>query len=318
VARGANGEPMSRSYVAPTTIAEALTALSGGARPVAGGTDLVVGARQGKAPLPDALLAIHRIEALRGISDGADGALRLGALATHLEIVGHAVVRERFTALADASAIVGSHATRAQGTIGGNVMNASPAMDAGGPLLCFDGSVTLRSAGGERVLPLAELWTGPGSTNAAPDELLVAIDLPAPANGTGSCYVRLEYRRQMEIAVVGATAVVTLDGGVVSDARVAITSLAPTIRRVPEAEHALVGSNGGAEAIEACARATAGASAPIGDVRGSAVYRTAMAEVIARRAIAGAISRAGGEDVSIPASSSLYGDAAKATRGGTR
>ena len=309
---------MSRSFVAPTTIEEALTALAGGARPVAGGTDLVVGARQGKAPLPDALLALHRIAALGGIAEGDGGGLRLGALATHVEIVGHPVVRERFTALADASAIVGSHATRAQGTIGGNVMNASPAMDAGGPLLCFDGSVTLRSAGGERVLPLAGLWTGPGSTSAAPDELLVAVDLPAfpgaSGGGSGSCYVRLEYRRQMEIAVVGATAVVTLDDGIVSDARVAITSLAPTIRRVPEAEQALVGSDGGSAAIDAGARATADASAPIGDVRGSAGYRQAMAEVIARRAISGAIARARGEDVSIPASSVLSGDVAGGTR----
>ena len=305
---------MSRSFAAPTTIDEALAALARGARPVAGGTDLVVGARQGKAPLPDALLAIHRIGALGGIADDGTGGLRLGTLATHLEIVAHPVVRKLFSALADASAIVGSHATRAHGTIGGNVMNASPAMDAGGPLLCFDGSVTLRSVGGERVMPLAELWTGPGSTSASPDELLVAIDLPAPAEGSGSCYVRLEYRRQMEIAVVGATAVITLDGGVVSDARVAITSLAPTIRRVPEAERALVGSGGAPAAIEAAARATANASAPIGDVRGSAGYRLAMAGVIARRAISGAIARARGEDVPIPASSSLYGDPAGGNR----
>ncbi len=79
-------------------------------------------------------------------------------------------------------------------------------------------------------------WTGPGSTTASPDELLVAVDLPAPAAGTGSAYVRLEYRRQMEIAVVGATASVTLGGGTVTDARIAITALAPTIRRVGEAE----------------------------------------------------------------------------------
>ena len=73
------------------------------------------------------------------------------------------VVRARYTALADASAIVGSHATRANGTIGGNVMNASPAMDTGGPLLCFGATVTLRSAEGERTVPIEDLWTGPGS-----------------------------------------------------------------------------------------------------------------------------------------------------------
>jgi CO/xanthine dehydrogenase FAD-binding subunit len=298
---------MSRSYVAPTSLEEALAALATGARPVAGGTDLVVGARQGKAPLPEALLAIHRIDALRGIGEVDGGGLRLGALATHEEIVADPAVRDRFAALADASAIVGSHATRAQGTIGGNVMNASPAMDAGGPLLCFDGTVTLRSAAGERVMPLSELWTGPGATSASADELLVSVDLPAPAAGTGSCYVRLEYRRQMEIAVVGATAVVTLDAGAVTEARVAITALAPTIRRVPDAEAALVGSDGGAAAVEAAADAVADASTPISDVRGSAEYRRAMARVIGRRAVSSALTRARGGTVPIPASPALHG-----------
>lgn len=297
---------MTRTFAAPTTVEEALAALAAGARPVAGGTDLVVGARQGKAPLPDALLAIHRIEALRGIGATPTGDLHLGALVTHEELVASPVVRERFTAIADACAIVGSHATRAQGTIGGNIMNASPAMDVGGPLLCFNGSVSLRSTTGERVVPLADLWTGPGATIATPGELLVAVDLPAPEPGTGSCYVRLEYRRQMEIAVVGATAVVSVEGGTVSQARVAITALAPTIRRVPEAERTLIGTDAGPEAVEAAVRAVSEASAPISDVRGSARYRLAMAAVIARRAVAGAIARASGGDVPIPASPALH------------
>src|SRR5213078_3487443 len=120
----------------------------GGARPVAGGTDLVVGARQGKAPLPDAIVAIDRIGGLRAIEMFADG-MRLGTLVTHGDIVASEEIRTRYTALADASAIVGSHATRAQGTIGGNVMNASPAMDTGGALLCFGATATLRSSSGE-------------------------------------------------------------------------------------------------------------------------------------------------------------------------
>ncbi|MEO8477892.1 MAG: FAD binding domain-containing protein [Actinomycetota bacterium] len=298
---------MTRTFVAPATLDEALTAMAAGARPVAGGTDLVVGARQGKAPLPEGLLAIHRIAELSGLTETDGGGLRLGALATHQDIVSNAAVRERFSALADASAIVGSHATRAQGTIGGNVMNGSPAMDAGGPLLCFDGSVALRSASGARTVAIADLWTGPGSTSSNADELLVSIELPAPAPGTGSCYVRLEYRRQMEIAVVGATAVVTLEAGTVSHARIAITAVAPTIRRIPAAEQALIGSDGGPAAIEASARATARASTPTSDVRGSAEYRLAMAAVIARRAIACAIARARGEHIPIPASPALHG-----------
>ena len=303
---------MTGSFTSAVTLEEAVIALGSGARPVAGGTDLVVGARQGKKPLPDDIVAIDRIDSLRELTEtesGGGGGIRLGSLVSHEAIVASPAVRTRFTALADASAIVGSHATRAQGTIGGNVMNASPAMDTGGALLCFGATVTLRSAGGERTVPIGELWTGPGATSAGEGELLVAIDLPAAssAEGAGSAYVRLEYRRQMEIAVVGATAVVTVEGDRVSDARIAITALAPTIRRVADAEAALVDAGGGDEAVSTAARAAAAGSAPIGDVRASAEYRTAMAEVVARRAITGALARARGETVTIPASDALYG-----------
>jgi CO/xanthine dehydrogenase FAD-binding subunit len=296
---------VTRTFASATTLEDALDAVGSGARPVAGGTDLVVGARQGKAALPEAIVAIDRIDALGGIVE-VDGGLHLGALVTHDEIVTDRVIRERFTALADASAIVGSHATRAQGTIGGNVMKASPAMDTGGPLLCFGASADLRSSSGERSLPLEQLWIGPGATAADPRELLVRVDVPAPAPATGSAYVRLEYRRQMEIAVVGVTAAVRLDAGSVSDARVAITALAPTIRRVSEAEAALIGSDGGDEAIAEAARAAASGSSPITDVRSSAEYRSAMANVIARRAIVVALARARGERVPIPASAATY------------
>ena len=298
---------MSPSFTSAATIQDALAALAGGARPVAGGTDLVVGARQGKAPLPDAIVAIDRLEALREARQEGD-ALVLGPLVTHETLVADATVRDRLTAIADASAIVGSHATRAQGTIGGNVMNASPAMDTGGPLLCLGATVTLRSQSGERTIGLDELWTGPSATSANADELLTAVTIPLPGGGTGSCYVRLEYRKQMEIAVVGATAVVALNDGAVSDARIAITALSPTIRRAPEAEAALNGTDGGEAAIAAAAAATAAASSPISDVRASADYRAAMAEVIARRAITGALTRARGGSVDIPASPALYGN----------
>jgi CO/xanthine dehydrogenase FAD-binding subunit len=281
------------SFVAAESVEEALQALADGARPVAGGTDLVVGARQGKAALPERLVSIHRLAELRGIEE-ANGGLRLGALVTHEDLATHPVVVERFSALSDAAAIVGSHATRAQGTLGGNLMNASPAMETGGPLLCFDATVTLRSAEGSRSLPVAELFAGPGQTTAEPGELLVAVELPAQPAGSGSSYLRLEYRRQMEIAVVGAAASVAVDGGRVSAAKVAITALAPTIRLVPAAEQALVGSDGGSDAVEAAARAAAEASEPISDVRASADYRRAMAAVIARRAIETALERARG------------------------
>jgi len=291
------------AFTTAATVDDALAALATGARPVAGGTDLVVGDRQGKAPLPDALVAIHRLAELGGIKE-TDSGVRLGALATHAEIAVHPVVRERLTALADASAIVGSHATRAHGTLGGNLMNASPAMETGGPLICLDASVELRSASDSRTVAVQELFTGPGTTVADEAELLVAVHVPPVGECTGSAYVRLEYRRQMEIAVVGAAAVLTLDGNEVTAARLAITALAPTIRRVREAEDVLVGTAARASDVESAARVAADAASPISDVRASERYRRAMAAVIARRAIHAALTRARGDRVPIPASGS--------------
>jgi CO/xanthine dehydrogenase FAD-binding subunit len=299
---------VTQSFSTAATVEDALAALAGGARPVAGGTDLVVGARQGKAPLPDGIVAIHRLPELRGVDLDGD-TLRVGALTTHEEIAEHALVLERLTALADAAAIVGSHATRAQGTVGGNLMNASPAMEVGGPLQCFGATVTLRSQGGERPVAVADLFAAPGKTTAGPGELLTEVVVPLPPDATGSCYARLEYRQQMEIAVVGATAVVTFAGDRVSAAKVAITALAPTVRLVPAAEEALVGSDGGRAVAELAARAAAEASEPISDVRASEEYRRAMAAVLTRRAIEAAVARARGVSVPVPASRFLHATA---------
>ena len=296
---------MTRSYTAAATIEDALAALASGARPVAGGTDLVVGARQGKAQLPESIVAIHSLAELRGV--GVDGdTLRVSALTTHEELAEHALVLERLPALADAAAIVGSHATRAQGTIGGNLMNGSPALEVGGPLMCFGAAVTLRSQAGERSVAVADLFAGPGRTTASPGELLTEVAVPLPPAAAGSCYARLEYRQQMEIAVVGATAVVAFVGDRVAAAKVAITALAPTVRLVPAAEEALVGSDGGRAAAELAAQAAAEASEPISDVRASEAYRRAMAAVLTRRAIEAAVARARGVAVPVPASRYLH------------
>ena len=290
-------------YRQAETLDEALALLAEGteARVVAGGSDLVVGARQGKAPLPDRVVAIHRLEELRGLVDGTSG-LRIGALVTHADLVNDGVVRERFTALADAAALVGSHATRNVGTVGGNLMNGSPAMETGGPLVVLGAAVELRSAGGSRSVPVEELWIGPGRTVAEPGELCVAVDVPEPAPRSGSAYVRLEYRRAMEIAVVGASAAVTLaDDGSVGAARVALTALAPTIIRSPTAEGALIGAQPDDAALRAVADGAAADARPISDLRAPEDYRRAMAGVMARRAVEAAVSRARGEDLPVPA-----------------
>jgi CO/xanthine dehydrogenase FAD-binding subunit len=289
------------TFTSALSLDEALGAVAGGARPVAGGSDLVVGARHGKAPLPAALVAIDRLHELAAIEPAGDG-VRIGALARHADIEASPLLGERFSALPDGSALVGSPSTRNVGTLGGNVMNASPAMDTGAPLVVLGAEVELRSQEATRRLPVEEIWTGPGRTVAAADELCVAIHLPAPPAASGSAYVRLEYRRAMEIAVVGAAALVVLAGdGSVGECRIALAAVAPTIIRAPLAEQAIAGSLPSPEALAAVAAAASEASRPLTDLRGSEAYRRHTVGVVARRAVEIAARRAGGERVPVPA-----------------
>lgn len=287
------------SFTIATTVDEAVAAMAEGATPIAGGTDLVVGARHGKAPLPGDLVAIDRIDELMAIGQTEDGT-SVGALVSHARLMADPIVVGSYTAIADASALVGSPATRHVGTIGGNVMNASPAMDTGAPLLVLGAEAELRSAAGSRRVTLDELWTGPGQTSASADELLIALHLPAPAERCGSAYVRLEYRRAMEIAVVGAAAGVTLaDDGSIASAAVALAAVAPTVMAVDGAGDALVGHSPG-EAGDTVAAMAAEQASPISDLRASDAYRRHCVGVMAARAVEAAAARAAGQSIAVP------------------
>jgi CO/xanthine dehydrogenase FAD-binding subunit len=291
-------------YYAPETADEVLelAASHEDARLVAGGTDLVVADRRGRLPLAGTLIALHRVEGLRGFETDARGNLWIGALTTHADLENTPEVRSKFSAMADAAALVGSPATRNLGTVGGNIINASPAMELGAPLLVHDAEISLASKSRERVLSFDELIAGPGQTNAEPDELVTGVTLAQPDAGTGSAYVRLQYRRAMEIAVVGAAAVLTLDGDTVRQARLALAAVAPRCARVPDAEEALLGEPLSEAGIDRAARLALKAAAPISDVRAPAGYRQELVRVIARRALIIAARRARGQAVSIPAS----------------
>jgi len=264
-------------------------------RIVAGGTDLVVGARSGKAPLPERLIAIHRLTELSGLDADAGGGLRIGALTTHGDLEASPLVTQTWTALSDASALVGSPATRHVGTVGGNVCNASPAMELGSPLLIFEAGVELASAGGIRRVPFSSFVTGPGRTSAQPGELMTAVVLPPlPGPGrVGSAYIRLEYRQAMEIAIVGVATLVRLDDADrCIDVRVGLTAVAATCVRASETEEMLTGKAIDTALLERAARAAAGSARPIDDVRASADYRRAMVPVLVRRALSRAFDRA--------------------------
>lgn len=282
---------------------DALNALAEGARPIAGGTDLVVGSRQGKGSLPSRLIAIDRISELATITRGAEST-SIGAGVTHSRLMIDDIVVEDFTAIADAAALVGSPSTRNVGTIGGNVMNGSPAMDTGAPLVVLGAMAELTTSSGSRTVSLDELWIAPSETSAAPTELCTALVLPNPAASSGSAYVRLEYRRAMEIAIVGAAAAVELDGDNVSSVRVALTAVAPTIIEVTGLD-ALEGSAADDDLLDAIAAAASEQAVPISDLRASDRYRRHTVGVMARRAADAAIRRARGEVIAVPVNRAL-------------
>ena len=286
-----------------TSLDQVLAGLAAGARPIAGGTDLVVGARQHKSTMPETLVAIDRLEELAQIEQN-ETHTSIGAGVTHARLMTDDVVVGGFTAIADAAALVGSPATRNVGTLGGNVMNGSPAMDTGAPLVVLGAVVELASTEGTRTVELDQLWLGPGTTSARSDELCTALTIPNPQDRSGSAYVRLEYRRAMEIAVVGAAANVVLDPeGSIASVRVALTAVAPTILEVDDLD-GLTGLSP-AEAADGAAVASAEQATLISDLRASDKYRRHTIGVMAQRAVDAAARRATGEHIAVPVNRAL-------------
>jgi CO/xanthine dehydrogenase FAD-binding subunit len=178
-------------------------------------------------------------------------------------------------------------------------------MDTGAPLVVLRAEIELQSTTGSRRIPIDELWTGPGRTSAASGELCVAVHLPSRAAKSASAYVRLEYRRAMEIAVVGAAASVQLDdGGALAALSVALTAVAPTIIAVSGTD-ALLGREIDDALLAEIANLAAEQASPISDVRASDGYRRHCVGVMARRSVDAAVRRARGESIAVPVNRSL-------------
>ena len=230
-------ELRSFEYLAPQTIDEAVRLLAehgDKARPIAGGTDIVVQMKESatRFPYPQYLIGLNRISELKGIEFSESAGLRIGAGATMAEIAESPLVRERYAALAEGAGVVGSLQTMNMATIGGNVCNAAPSADTAPALLAFEAQAVIAGRSGTRSVDLDQFFAGPGQTTLGTGELLAEIRVPAPARRSGSAYQRHTPRKQMDIAVVGITAVVTLDdGGRIERARIALGAVAPTPRR---------------------------------------------------------------------------------------
>ena len=285
-------------YLAPRTLDEAVGLLKQHgvkARPLAGGTDIVVQMKENatRFPYPEVVIGLARIPELRGIEFSERDGLRLGAAVTMAEIAESAVIRERYAAIAAGAGVVGSLQTMNMATVGGNLCNAAPSADTAPPLLAYEAQAVIVGPSGRRTLALNEFFAGPGRTALTADELLAEVRVPAPASRTGSAYRRHTPRKQMDIAVVGVAAVLTLgDGGRIERARIALGAVAPTPMRALKAEAALEGQTASDETFARAAEAAAAECTPISDQRGSAEFRRHLVHVMTERMLLDAAARA--------------------------
>jgi len=269
----------------PGSVSEALEVLShldGEARVIAGGTALVPTLRLGLVA-PDRLVSLHRIPALTDVRV-EKGALELGAMTTLATLARHGAVRSGWPLLARAAERVATPAIRSTATIGGNLCYAEAASDPAPALLCLDAQVRVADRVGERVVPIAELFTGFYETAIAPGEILTGVRLPAPSAAARSGYVKFCPRSAEDKPLVGVAALFTLDASRrVETSRIGLGGVAPTPIRARSAEATLLGQSLTDAVARQAAEAAAAEADPLSDVVGSADYRREMIRVWVRR-----------------------------------
>jgi len=273
-------------YTAPTSLADALQLKkeSGAeARVIAGGTDLIL--RMRDRVLSPSLLIDLRALSLGNIVLGVDE-LCIGTSVSLSQVLENTDTQSLFPALVAACREFAGPPIRNRATLGGNIVNASPAADLVPPLGAYDAKVVLRSASGERVLPLLEFFAGPGQSVIEPDEILTEIRLPLMPTLSAAKFIKLGQRRSMAISQVNVTTRLSInEESVISEARIVLGAVAPVPMRALAAEQVISGNALSDELLRAAAQKAAEEIMPISDVRASRSYRVEMTEVLVRRAL---------------------------------
>lgn len=284
--------PARFEYHRPSSLDEAfeiLTAHREDAKVLAGGQSLIPMMKLRFAS-PGHIVDINRIPGLDGITEEG-GWLRLGALVRHNALAGSGVVKARYPAVATAAPLISDPLVRNLGTVGGSLAHADPAGDWGSVMLAVGAEVVLRSARGERTLPVSEFLQGTFTTALEPDEVLVEVRVPTPTGGSGGTYLKLE-RKVGDFATVGVAVQLSLDDGKIGRAGIALTAVGPKNIEATAAEDRLAGQEPTDDLFAEAARLAAEAAEPVTDVRGSAEYKRHVAEVFTRRGLARALELA--------------------------
>ena len=282
-------------YIAAKTVSEAVSLLDEkgqAARILAGGTDLIVQVREAQRDV-DLMIDIKSIPEVNVLDYNADTGLTLGAAVECYKIYAVDEICDAYPGLIDATKIIGGTAIQGRAGVGGNLCNASPAADCIPPLIVLNASCVIAGPNGERELPVEQFCTGPGQTALGNGEILVSLKIPAPASNSSSFYLRFIPRNEMDIAVVGAGASVTLDDAKqkIVSARIALGAVAPTPLFAEEASALLAGREVSDAAIDEAAAAAQAIARPISDMRGTVEQRIHLVGVLTRRALNGAIQR---------------------------
>ncbi len=288
-------------YARPGSLDEAVKLLADGggkARPLAGGTDLIVLLRTNaeRVGSPDLVVDVKGVPELNELSYNDDDGLTLGAAVECYKIYSCETVACKYPGLTDAATLIGGIQIQGRASIGGNLCNATPSGDSIPALIALGATANVTGPNGSRQVAVEDFCTGPSRTVLGSDELLVSISIPAPKAGSGARYIRFIPRNEMDIAVAGAGVSVEIEDGTFTSARVALASVAPTPLFVQEAGDSLAGKPVNDESIAEAASIASAAAKPITDMRGTAEYRTHLCEVLTRRALNTAVERAkGGE-----------------------
>jgi len=271
--------------VTPASLSEALDDLAThpGARPFAGGTDLMVLLEAGHLP-PGRYVDLQHCHELLGIEYGAEG-VAIGAMTSYTEIRNSPELATDYPLLGMAAAETGGVATQNRGTIGGNIANASPAADTPPALIVYDASLELISARGARRVPYDQFHQGYKKMDLQPGELIARVHMPPrpivrqkpDAVSWRDYYRKVGTRRAQAISKVCFAGSLEMDAGVVKEVRIALGSVAPTVIRARRTEEALRGRRLDAAAIDNARRALLSEIAPIDDIRSTARYRARVA-----------------------------------------
>ncbi len=279
------------SYEEASSVAVAATGLT---RFLAGGTDVLVQMRAGMV-LPNDLIDLKKIPGVYDITQTDDGGWRIGVAVPGMALGKHAGLSADWPGVVEGMELVGSTQIQGRATLAGNLCNGSPAADSVPGLVAAGATVEITGPTGTRTLAVEDVPAGPGKTNLAKGELISAILLPPRGDNAGDAYLRFIPRTEMDIAVVGCAVSLRLDGDTISEARVSLGAVAPTVILVPEAANAIIGTTLDDAAIEALVAAAQAAAKPITDKRGTTEFRVEVAGVLAKRAARIAYARAKGE-----------------------